>query len=275
MSRELEDDIEKIRRFYAKKVEDLQKKHENQIIAMKKNGSSAVSDIPPPPPDVLPPPNQPEVESKVINTSEDLSIEYREKIAQLEARLHEAEAALQQQQHLARAESKLFSRSDAATSENKIDIEKLQTELKKTIEFQYQSQLEYHRESSSLKEERLVHERELLLADFKRRQEEWLLEKDKLWNLLKEEESKSLHLHADIKLLKGQLETQSRTPVTAQFMLMESHITQLEQRIINRERESKVAIEESRMSARLELSRLQAIHEQVRVYLRHAILLSS
>jgi hypothetical protein len=43
MNRELEKEIERIRTFYTKKIEDVQRKADAQIRALKRNGPSALS----------------------------------------------------------------------------------------------------------------------------------------------------------------------------------------------------------------------------------------
>jgi hypothetical protein len=131
------------------------------------------------------------------------------------------------------------------------------------LQEQHELELSRHRDHASKQLQQMLDDRDRLLQESKLQYQQASDEQQRLWKLYKDEENKANILRYELDHLKRDYQLLKETPISSQLQSLENHIRSLEQRLLNREKELSTALEESRVSGKLELARLQGIHDQV------------
>jgi hypothetical protein len=267
--RYLELENSRLRQFYSKKIEGLQKKYQSQLHALKR-GSAPSAGIPSLS-DVSLGIQNPQLVSQLSEENQLLN----EKITVLEDELLQTAEELGRLKALSAvsppSDSLLQPTPAPAPPMNEefmsrihqleAEIQKLQSsQTKQSFEPSSTSSVPSPTEMSLLREiDHLRSElREALRQQEKYHQQLGEVEKDYQRNLLNKEE-----LEGEVLYLKDQLR-KPQSPKMQQFMLMEQKLSELEGRLSRRESELLKLLEQSKLSANMERMRLQSIHEQVR-----------
>jgi hypothetical protein len=248
----LEEDMEKIRVFYGQKIDDINKKHENQLRAFKRGAKGYDND---------------EDELEVVKNN------YELKLKQLENEL------LSTCEELGRSKAEITLLSNKINSEEEV-IKSSSTNDNNNNNNNIVNKLETNKETenklqitindlkldiTSLKEQ--LNSKSTVIHDLQNKIENFINEKEIIYKKLREEESKSSLLGSEVINLKH-ISSLPPTPQLSQFMNMEHQINQLEARLLRREKELLNTIEDGKTSSKMERSRLTAFHG---IYIYHFI----
>ena len=270
--KELEDDVEKVRTFYSKRVEEVQRKSESQMRALKRGDTEGADD------EEVPIEREEEYKRRIKVLEEELhlkagelskvtreNVDNKNEIMQLKGT-----NLLERIQLLPPVppsiDNDTFARLNSSIKEKSSDdIEKeIQERLFKLMsEFKANERSANHNQdkSKSFIEQQLREEKESLMQKLMDEREAASKERSNLSLRLREEEMRASSLGTEVINLRSQLSRPS-TPQMAQFVSMENQILHLDSRLQRREKELMSAIDEGKIAAKMELGRLQAIHMQ-------------
>lgn len=279
----METELDRVRAFYKKKVEDLQRKSEAQIRALKRgdalptaSDATAAAAVPPPPA----PSELAQQQMQQLEELQKLTDHYSERIAMLEGELMATAAELGKVKAAAEATGATPSSTSApaappappASSALSATADISDAELRRRVGDEVLRERErldaaHRQQMAELRTSHREHVQQL--------QRQWDTERDGLLARLKDEQERySQQLQLLQQRSMHSLPTQAvafqhtpvvemKTPEMSQFQMMEQQVEHLEQRLKRRERELTGAIEDARAAQKMELARLQALHAQV------------
>ena len=258
MIRYLELESERLRQFYTKKIENLQKKYQSQLHAFKRGGTSAVQES-----DEI---------SRLLSQLTTENTHLSEKINVLEEEL------LQTAEELGRVKA-IHSTTTLSTSTSTTPVEKTETPSTELMNRVHQLENEILKlqqtpspssppetqcsTSSVLHSENLIKELRLNLKDTLEMQNKYLFQINELTQNCSELQSELIFYQTKSMSQQQQTLSQTSSPKMTQFLIMEQKLNEVEGRLQRRETELLKLLEENKMTGNMERMRLQSLHEQV------------
>eukprot|EP01038_Epipyxis_sp_PR26KG_P007352 gene7352-10023_t len=287
--KQTEEEMNRMRSFYLKKIDDNNKKYEHQIRSLKRNSNNQLP--PPPPPTSIPSSSSAKNESQ---QNEEMKLLYENKINSIQQKLDQTTNQLQELLFLNNNSNHNNNINDNNFNNNNISPSSIQQFINDQIEQRLQginnnnnnnnkesfsvpllspsdllsSQLKKQQEIISMND--LIEQHDRHTTDITIHYQELLNEQSishqkemkEIILQLRQEEFKSSQLFSELNILKDRMQRMPLTPDMKQFKNLENHINQLEMKLSRREQDLVRAMEEGKSMARVERSRLEFIHEQ-------------
>lgn len=258
----MELESERLRQFYTKKIENLQKKYQSQLHALKR-GTPAVVD------------SRNDQESDEISqllsqlTTENAHLS--EKINVLEEELLQTAEELGRVKAIS-ATSLSTSTSPAVNTETPSTelmnrVHQLENEILKLQQTPSPSPPDPQPTAPSVQYENMIKELRLNLSDALQMHDKYLFQINELTQNCSKLQNEKSELQAELILCqtKSMSQTLPHSPKMTQFLIMEQKLNDVEGRLQRRETELLKLLEENKMTGNMERMRLQSLHEQVKM----------
>ncbi len=291
---ELRNEIERVRSFYTRKIEDMQRRFQTSMWSMKRGihtnsnennneheENSDVDRAPPPQPPIPPgdfPPQQissivqvykdrlSTLERELMSTAEELGKVKSASVAAEKSHSEERRNLLEKIKGLEQVNAQLSSFVPGHQHVSKDDINRIMEDRIRLIIDEFDSrhirEVNQLRESyeNRLSEVRREHELNPRTIDESAYREE----RDRLMVEISNERGRSASLFQEVESLRRNAQPQNLHPSLMQFQILEKQLLDVEKRLARRDQDLSAAVEDVKASHRLERSRMEVMHAQVR-----------